>query len=48
MAIIDIGKLKVTNKGVWNSGTAYEADDFVQYNFGGVVSTYIAVANSTG
>ena len=43
MAQIDLGKLKVTNKGVWSAGTTYEADDFVQYNFGGVISTYIYI-----
>ena len=48
MAEIDLGKLKVQNRGEWSSGTAYEKDDFVQFTDSGVISTYIAVANSTG
>ena len=48
MAIqIDLGKLRLVNKGTWSNSTAYEADDIVQYNDGGVVSTYIAKAAST-
>ena len=48
MAIqIDLGKLRLVNKGTWSNSTAYEADDIVQYNDGGVVSTYIAKATST-
>ena len=29
MAIIDLGKIKLTNRGDWDNATAYEVDDFV-------------------
>ena len=48
MATINLGRIKLVNKGVWASGTTYAIDDFVQYTDSGVVSTYIAVAASTG
>jgi len=49
MAIqIDLGKLALTPKGTWSSGTAYEKDDIVQYSDGGTLSTFIAVTGSTG
>lgn len=48
MATIDLGKLKMTNRGTWSSGTAYVVDDVVQYTDGGTLSTYFAVAGSTG
>jgi len=46
MATINLGRIKLVNKGVWASGTTYAVDDFVQYTDSGVVSTYIAVAAS--
>jgi hypothetical protein len=30
MALIDLGKIKITNKGLWSNVSAYEVDDFVQ------------------
>ena len=47
MATINLGRVKLVNKGVWSNSTAYAIDDFVQYTDSGVVSTYIAVAAST-
>ena len=41
MAQIDLGKLKFNWRGTWQTSTAYETDDVVE--FGG--STFIAVAN---
>ena len=43
MAQIDLGKIKLKNKGTWASGTTYEIDDFVVYADSGVTSTYIYV-----
>ena len=48
MAIqIDLGKLRIVNKGTWSSATTYEADDVVQYEDSAVTSTFIATATST-
>jgi len=47
MATINLGRIKLVNKGVWSNSTTYAIDDFVQYTDSGVVSTYIAVAAST-
>tara|TARA_R100000406_G_scaffold70836_1_gene51118 strand:- start:483 stop:1313 length:831 start_codon:yes stop_codon:yes gene_type:complete len=47
MATINLGRIKLVNKGVWSNSTTYAIDDFVQYTDNGVVSTYIAVAAST-
>ena len=47
MATIDLGKIKMTNRGTWSSATAYVVDDIVQYTDGGTLSTFLAVANST-
>jgi hypothetical protein len=47
MATINLGRVKLVNKGVWSNSTTYAIDDFVQYTDNGVVSTYIAVAAST-
>ena len=33
---IDIGKLRLVNKGTWSSATTYEADDIVLYQDGAV------------
>ena len=44
---IDIGKLRLVNKGTWSSATTYEADDIVLYQDGAVNSSYIAKAAST-
>ena len=43
MAILDLGKIKVTNKGAWNSSASYEVDDFVQHG----KHTFIAKLGST-
>ena len=48
MATIDLGKIKQVWRGTYNNGTAYVVDDLVSYTDGGVTSTYICVANSTG
>ena len=47
MATIDLGKIKMVNRGTWDSATAYVVDDIVQYTDGGTLSTFVAVANST-
>ena len=48
MAIqIDLGKLRIVNKGTWSSATTYEADDVVQYEDSAVTSTFIAPAKPT-
>ena len=48
MATIDLGKIKLVWKGTYNNSTAYTIDDVVEFTDGGVTSTYICVANSTG
>ncbi len=49
MAIqIDLGKIKLTNRGTYDAATAYAADDIVQFTDSGVVSSYICKAASTG
>ncbi len=52
MATIDLGKIKFVNRGTYNNGTAYVADDVVQYTdtVGGLqnTSSYIATASTTG
>ena len=48
MATIDLGKIKLVWKGTYNNSTAYTVDDVVEFTDGGVTSTYICVANSTG
>jgi hypothetical protein len=49
MAItIDVGKIKLSWKGTYSAGTAYEPDDLVYYQDGLTGSTYICVVNSTG
>jgi hypothetical protein len=45
---IDLGKLKIKYQGVYDVATAYEVDDAVQYVDGGVTSTYLCIAASTG
>lgn len=47
MATIDLGKIKLVNKGTWASSTTYAKDDLVQYTDGGIVSTYICVVTSS-
>jgi len=37
-----------TNEGVWNIATAYQKNAVVQYTDSGVVSTYLAITDSTG
>jgi hypothetical protein len=44
MATIDLGKIKLVNRGAYNNSTAYTVDDLVQS--GG--TTYICIQNSTG
>ena len=48
MATLDLGKLRLTKKGVYNNSTAYEVDDIVQHTDSGVLSTYICKVDSTG
>ena len=38
MATLDLGKIKLVNRGTWLSGTTYTADDIVQYTDGGILS----------
>ena len=47
MATVDLGKISFTQKGTWNSGTAYVAKDVVQYTDDNETSSYVAVASST-
>jgi len=47
MGTINLGRVKLVNRGTWSSGNTYAIDDFVQFTDNGVVSTYIAVAAST-
>ena len=47
MATIDLGKIKLVNRGTWASGTTYTADDIVQYTDGNVTSTYVCVVSSS-
>ena len=47
MATIDLGKIKLVNRGTWASGSTYTADDIVQYTDGGILSTYICVVASS-
>lgn len=47
MATIDLGKISFTQKGTWNSGTAYVAKDVVQYEDDRETSSYVAIASST-
>ena len=48
MATIDLGKIKLLWRGTYNGSTAYTVDDLVEYTDGGILSTYICTANSTG
>ena len=48
MATIDLGKIKLVWRGTYNNGTAYTVDDVVEYTDGGILSSYVCVANSTG
>ena len=47
MATLDLGKIKLVNRGTWASGTTYTADDIVQYTDGAITSTYICVVSSS-
>ena len=47
MATINLGRVKLVNRGTWSSANTYAIDDFVQYTDSGVLSTYIAVAASS-
>lgn len=44
---IDVGKIKLTWKGTWDSGTQYEPDDLVYYTVNNDTSSYIAISTST-
>jgi uncharacterized lipoprotein YmbA len=48
LAVIDLGKIKLTWRSTYNNSTAYVVDDVVAYTDTGVISTYICVANTTG
>ena len=48
MATIDLGKIKMVYRGVYNASTAYTVDDVVQFTDSGVTSSYICTTNSTG
>ncbi len=48
MATIDLGKIKLVWRGTYNNSTAYTVDDVVEFTDGGILSSYICVANSTG
>ena len=47
MATIDLGKIKIVNRGTWSSSATYTADDIVQYTDGTILSTYICVVASS-
>ena len=47
MATLDLGKIKLVNRGTWASGSTYTTDDIVQYTDGGILSTYICVVASS-
>jgi|TARA_Y100000289_G_scaffold66166_1_gene81779 hypothetical protein len=47
MATIDLGKIKLVNRGTWSNSTTYTADDIVQYTDGAITSTYICVVSSS-
>ena len=47
MATVNLGKIKLVNRGTWASGTTYTEDDIVQYTDGNVTSTYICVVSSS-
>ena len=48
MATIDLGKIKLVWRGTYSGGTAYTVDDVVQHTDGGITSSFICTANSTG
>ena len=52
MATVNLGRIKFVNRGTYNNGTAYTADDVVIYTdtVGGLQNTsaYIATASTTG
>ena len=48
MATIDLGKIKINWRGTYNNGTAYAIDDAVEYADGGITSSFICTAASTG
>ena len=48
MTTIDLGKIKINWRGTYNNGTAYAIDDAVEYADGGVTSSFICTAASTG
>ena len=48
MATIDLGKVKLVWRGTYSGSFNYVPDDVVYYTDGGVSSSYICVANSTG
>ena len=48
MATVDLGKLAFTFRGTYDASTAYTPRDVVTYTDGGVLGTYICIANTTG
>lgn len=47
MATVNLGKIKLVNRGTWSSSATYTADDLVQYTDGAITSTYICVVSSS-
>ena len=47
MATIDLGQIKLVNRGTWSSSTTYTADDIVQYTDGAITSSYICVVTTS-
>ena len=45
---VDVGKIKLVWRGIYNASTAYEVDDVVSYDDLTTNSAYICVADSTG
>ena len=48
MATIDLGKIKMVYRGVYNASTAYTIDDVVQFTDGDITSSFICTTNTTG
>lgn len=48
MATINLGRLALVWKGTYSGATAYVPKDIVEYTTGGITSSYICTANSTG
>ena len=48
MSTIDLGKIKMVYRGVYDNSTAYTVDDVVQHTDSGLTSSFICTTNSTG